>query len=54
VRDWIIRHPDLIGCFLAGIIAWQVLEVYDAGRIIGTARALQGQRDYAASQALGG
>jgi hypothetical protein len=54
MREWIIRHPDLVGVFLAGIAAWTAFEIYDAGRIIGTVRAFQGERDFAASRALGG
>lgn len=49
-----MRHPDLIGVLLAGVMAWTAFEIYDAGRVIGAARAFQGQADYAASQALGG
>lgn len=54
MREWMIRHPQAVALALAVWATWAVLEAFDAGREIGAARALRGEADRLASEAMGG
>lgn len=54
MREWILRHTDLVGLALAALAASAAMDVFRAGVAIGEARALEGELDRLASEALGG
>lgn len=54
MREWILRHPELAGAVLAALAASAFLDMFRAGVALGEARALNGELDRLASEALGG
>lgn len=54
MREWITRHPNLIGVALGAWAAWVAIEAFEAGRQVGAAHALGADLDRLASESLGG
>lgn len=54
MRDWLIKHPDVVGFVFAACAAFVVSCAFDAGRVVESARALSGDLDRMRSEALGG
>lgn len=54
MREWLIRHPNLIAIALAAWAAWVAIEAFEAGRELGAVEVARGELDRIASEALGG
>lgn len=54
MREWVTRHPELVGAFFAGVVAWGAFNAYRAGMAVGELRMMDGGAARAASEALGG
>lgn len=54
MREWMIRHPDLVAGLCAALVASVVADVFGIGQEIGAARAMRGEADRIASEAMGG
>lgn len=54
MREWLIRHPDFLCAFCCALAGALAAGVFDIGASVGAARALAGDADRLASEALGG
>lgn len=54
MRDWIIRHPYLIGAAFAALVGAGAFNAFRGGMVVGEMRATNSEAYRLASEALGG
>ena len=53
-RDWLVRHPALVGAFFGALVGAAGFNVFRAGMTYADLRAHVGEQARQASEALGG